>query len=119
MKQSTGCHAPDGVTVSNLAETLGTTVRALRHYEDVRLLNPARNSRRMRLYSFDDRARAEMIVALRRADIPLESIRAAMKGPSPFDAQRIADLLEDRLVSVRAQASEIERLLPILRLEKP
>jgi len=119
MKQSTGGHAPDGVTVSNLAETLGTTVRALRHYEDVRLLNPARNSRRMRLYNFDDRARAEMIVALRRADIPLEHIRTAMKGPPPFDAHKIADLLEDRLESVRAQASEIERLLPTLRLEKP
>ena len=119
MTQSSGRRTSDGVTVSNLAETLGTTVRALRHYEDVRLLNPARNSRRMRLYNFDDRARAEMIVALRRADIPLEHIRTAMKGPPPFDAHKIADLLEDRLESVRAQASEIERLLPTLRLEKP
>jgi len=117
MTDSSCRRTSDGVTVSHLAESLGTTVRALRHYEDVRLLSPARNSRRMRLYSFDDRARAEMIVTLRRADIPLEHIRTAMKGPQPFDVDRIADLLEDRLEAVKAQASEIERLLPILRPE--
>jgi len=104
-----------GMTVADLAESLGTTVRALRHYEDVLLLNPARDTRQTRLYGPEDRARAEMIVVLRRADIPLKSIEAAVKGRSAFDTSRVADLLEDRLAAARAQVAEIERLLPALR----
>jgi len=103
------------MTVADLAESLGTTVRALRHYEDVLLLNPARDARQTRLYGPEDRARAEMIVVLRRADIPLKSIEVAVNGRSAFDTNRVADLLEDRLAVARAQVAEIERLLPALR----
>lgn len=106
---------PDGITVRALADSLGTTVRALRHYEDADLLSPQRDARKTRLYGPEARARAELIVVLRRADVPLKAIEAALSlSPSP-EAHHITDLLEQRLQAARAQVSEIERLLPAIR----
>lgn len=115
MAEEAHSRAATGMTVSDLADSLGTTVRALRYYEDARLLNPARDARQTRLYGPEDRARAEMIVVLRRVDVPLKCIEAVLKGKPALDLHQVADLLEDRLAAAKAQVSELERLLPAAR----
>lgn len=105
----------DGMTVRALADSLGTTVRALRHYEEADLLSPRRDARKTRLYGPEARARAELIVVLRRADVPLKAIEAALSGSPSLEAHRITELLEQRLEAARTQVAEIERLLPAIR----
>ncbi|MNL43134.1 zinc-responsive transcriptional regulator [compost metagenome] len=65
----------DGVSITEIASQLGTTSRALRHYESKGLLAPTRNSRRARIYTAKDRAAAERIVLLRDVGLSLEEIR--------------------------------------------
>jgi DNA-binding transcriptional MerR regulator len=65
----------DGVSITEIASQLGTTSRALRHYENKGLLAPNRNSRRARIYTAKDRAAAERIVLLRDVGLSLEEIR--------------------------------------------
>ena len=58
------------------AEASGVTVRALHHYDRLRLLKPARYTRAgYRLYSESDFARLEQIVALKFIGFPLKEIR--------------------------------------------
>lgn len=64
-----------GMSISGVAEQLGTTVRALRYYEDCGLLKPARKSGGVRLYTFADRREAELIVTLRMLGLSLNEIR--------------------------------------------
>jgi DNA-binding transcriptional MerR regulator len=65
----------DGMMIGEIAEQLGTTVRALRYYEGRGLLNPARKSGGMRRYTPTDRREAELIVTLRMLGLSLNEIR--------------------------------------------
>lgn len=65
----------DGMAISEIAEQLGTTVRALRYYEDWGLLNPARKNGGVRRYTLADRKEAELIVTLRMLGLSLNEIR--------------------------------------------
>ncbi len=64
-----------GMSISEIAEQLGTTVRALRYYEDCGLLKPSRKNGGVRRYTFADRKEAEFIVTLRLLGLSLNEIR--------------------------------------------
>lgn len=105
----------DGVTITELANSLGTTVRALRHYEDVRILWPDRNGRNARRYGPGSRARAAVVVALRRANVPLKNIESAVTGVMDVEGGQLVRLLEDQLKAAEQQVTEIGRLLDAAR----
>ena len=113
--QSSGARRADGVTISELAARLGTTVRALRYYEKASILVPDRTLGNARCYSPEARLRAAIVVALRRVNVPLSSIDAAMAASGGGDSDQLANLLETRLQVAMAQVSEIDRLLESLR----
>lgn len=64
--------------VTAFADLTGVTVKALRHYDRLGLLRPARTNAGHRLYAMTDLARIRQIVALRFLGIPLKQIRLAV-----------------------------------------
>lgn len=101
--------------IGQLAKRSGLTIRALRHYDDIGLLAPSiRSAGGYRLYDGADVARLYRIQALRRLDLPLAEIQAALAGGGAalpeLVGQQIAFL--DRQI---AQASALRSHLQALR----
>lgn len=66
---------PSTFGISELAESFGITLRALRFYEDRALLNPRRVGK-TRIYSTRDRARLQLILRGKRLGFSLADIKA-------------------------------------------
>ncbi|MGQ1837835.1 MerR family transcriptional regulator [Kocuria turfanensis] len=65
------------LTVGQVAERFGVTVRTLHHYDDVGLLRPSeRSAGGYRLYTEEDLLRLRHVVVYRRLGLPPESHRA-------------------------------------------
>jgi MerR family transcriptional regulator, thiopeptide resistance regulator len=64
--------------VRAFAELAGVTVRALHHYDQLKLLRPARTASGYRMYALRDLERLEQIVALRFLGLPLKQIRVVL-----------------------------------------
>jgi DNA-binding transcriptional MerR regulator len=62
--------------IGDVAEKLGTTIRAIRYYEEEGLLKPVRTPGGTRLYSARHLDRLRAILALAKNGYPLEAIRA-------------------------------------------
>jgi len=70
------------LTVGEVAERFGVTVRTLHHYDDIGLLVPAgRSDAGYRLYSPADLERLSLIVAHRRLGFSLDDVRALVDAP--------------------------------------
>jgi DNA-binding transcriptional MerR regulator len=85
--------------VHQFAELAGVTIKALRHYDRLGLLKPARNDAGYRLYRLADLERLQQIIALKSVGLPLKHIRALLdRDPLPliasFRQQRA--VLEDK-----------------------
>jgi len=98
------------VGIARLAEMTGTSLRALRYYEEIGLLRPFRTANRGRLFTGHQCEMAAMIVLLRRLDVSVVEIRAVIdQASSDTDrARRLRQTLErkaaelsDRLHQVR------------------
>ena len=65
------------LSIGDLANATGLTVRALRHYQDLGLLAPAgvHPATRYRTYGPEQLERAQAIARLRRLGLPLDRIR--------------------------------------------
>lgn len=72
------------ITTADLAREFGLTTRAIRHYEAVGLITPARRGR-TRLFSQRDRVRLGLIARGRRLGLSLEEIREII---DLYDAER-------------------------------
>jgi len=88
-----------GYTVHEFAALAGVTVKALHHYDRIRLLTPARTASRYRSYTTSDLARLRQILALRALGLPLRRIGELLAPGAPplhltLQAQRY--VLEDR-----------------------
>jgi MerR family transcriptional regulator, thiopeptide resistance regulator len=71
------------LTVGQVAEQLGVTVRTLHHYDQIGLLVPSeRTSAGYRLYTGDDITRLQNVVVYRRLGFPLEEIALLLDEPS-------------------------------------
>src|SRR6516164_8735479 len=101
--------------VQEFAKLAGITSKALRHYERVGLLKPARSNSGYRLYSERDLNRLEQIVALRFLGLPLRDIRTALERtpeelPEALRMQRRALLESKRKWRVRSALSKRRRV---------
>ena len=72
--------------VQEFARLAGVTVRALHHYDRLKLLTPARSRAGYRLYRDSDLARLEQIVVLKFIGVPLTEIRRLLKRELPLPA---------------------------------
>ena len=101
---------PDGITITELARNLGTTVRALRYYEQVDILKPDRTRGNARRYGPEMRFRAKLIVRLRRANVPMRCIVAATTSER-VRIELLSEPLRRQLVVAQEQMVEIVELL--------
>lgn len=87
------------LTVGEVAELTGVTVRTLHHYDRLGLVSPARTSAGYRLYDPADVARLQEVVAYRRLGFGLNEI------PGPTTDRRLALERQREYVAARAHMS--------------
>ncbi|WP_374928501.1 MerR family transcriptional regulator [Kytococcus sedentarius] len=94
------------LTVGQVAESLGVTVRTLHHYEAVGVAGAShRSSAGYRLYSPEDLARLERVVFLRRLGLSLEDITQVSDGGD------VATRLRERREEVMRQVEQLTGVL--------
>lgn len=105
------------MTVGQVADALGITVRALHHYDRIGLLRPSERSYAgYRLYTDDDLRRLQQIVVYRRLEVPLERIAELLESgdeTSHLRQQREAVMsrLEELTQLVRAIDNALEKTM--------
>lgn len=102
------------VSIGKAADLAGTTVRALRHYEDLGLLAPRRSRGNMRLYSKEQIDQACVIVGLRRFGVGLQEIMDALRPEVGGDRRAIARLMSLRLDELKRQQADLEAALSVV-----
>lgn len=92
-----------------IAEQFGISVKALRIYEDIGLVRPARTQSGWRAYGPRDLERLAIIVALKQLGLPLRRIKAIMSGSVSIDSTLA--LQEAALEEIQAKTAEALRLV--------
>lgn len=104
----------DALGITELAETLGTTSRALRYYEELGLIAPQRSGRGGRTYCLTVRREAELIVMLRRAGRSIREIQSVLSGNGANDEatrSKVVAALRERLEELETQSDQLKALL--------
>jgi len=86
--------------IGELAKTLGTTTKTLRHYERMGILSPPqRTINGYRIYDENDLSRARQVVDLRRIGLSIEEIRDLFNHApgGPTRRQHLLGLLDEKL----------------------
>jgi DNA-binding transcriptional MerR regulator len=102
-------------TISELSREFGVTLRALRFYEDQRLLNPRRQGKN-RLYSKRDRVRLRLTLRGRRLGLTISEIRELFElYDSAHDEQaqlsQFLAILEKRKAQLEQKREDIDAML--------
>ncbi len=80
------------LTVGEVAQRFGITVRTLHHYDDIGLLTPGRrNSSGYRVYTAEDLTRLSQIIVYRRLELPLDEIAQLLA-----DGDNVSHLIRQR-----------------------
>jgi DNA-binding transcriptional MerR regulator len=103
----------DLLPIGRFARLTGLSVGALRHYDELDLLRPARTDPQTsyRLYRRDQLETARAIVRLRALELPLETIRELLATDDPAEWRR---LLADHRSRIEARTFRLQRVLHIL-----
>ena len=102
----------DGLTVGQVAQLAGTTVRTLHHYDDIGLVVPSMRERGgYRRYSDTDIHRLMRVLAYRAMDIDLAGIAELLGDTSqPPDAAETLERLGGHLELLRARIDSLHRI---------
>ncbi|NYF98290.1 MerR family transcriptional regulator [Janibacter cremeus] len=113
----------EALTVGQVAQTFGVTVRTLHHYDAVGLLRPTERTRAgYRLYTSEDLQRLSSIVIYRRLGFALEEIGELLEadGAEVVDhLRRQRDLVRDRLAQMTELVDAIEHALEAEMTDQP
>lgn len=102
--------AAAGLTVGQVAQSYGVTVRTLHHYDDIGLLTPSeRTPAGYRVYSAADLQRLATVVVYRRLGLPLGEIGELLAGRAP-----VIDHLRRQRATVATRVSELTELVTAL-----
>ena len=110
------------LTVGQVAESFGVTVRTLHHYDAEGLVVPsARTHAGYRLYTDADLARLASVVTYRRLGLPLTEVRALLDGEgSPEEhLRRQRDAVVSRLGELEELVTAIDRALEATMQDRP
>ncbi len=100
--------------IGELAKACQTSVRMVRFYESLKLVEPRRNSSGYRIYSDDDAAVIRKIMLLNRAGLPLKDI-ALMRDCLHDEPQNFCAVLRGKLADRQA---DIDRQILLLQESK-
>ena len=102
------------LTIGDFSRMTFLTVKALRHYHDVGLLEPARTdpSSGYRYYRAEQVAQARLIRRLRDLDLPVDDVRTVLSAPD--DATRNAVMVE-HLDRMSRQLEQVQDTVDSLR----
>ncbi len=113
----------EALTVGQVAQAFGVTVRTLHHYDEVGLLHPSERSHAgYRLYTSADLQRLGTIVLYRRLDFTLEEIGELLDadGAQVVDhLRRQRDLVTDRLAQMTSLVDAIDHALEVEMNDQP
>ncbi|MFB9731539.1 MerR family transcriptional regulator [Ornithinimicrobium kibberense] len=104
----------DVLTVGQVAESLGVTVRTLHHYDEIGLVVPSgRSAAGYRLYTEEDLRRLQHVVVYRRLGFPLEEIGELLADGADVAAhlRRQRAAVTDRLDELAGLVSAIDKAL--------
>ena len=107
--------ARTALTVGQVAEQLGLTVRTLHHYDEIGLLVPSeRTSAGYRLYDGKDLTRLQHVVVYRRLGFALEEIALLLDDPTADVGEHLRrqrEAVMSRLDEMRELVTAIDRAL--------
>lgn len=112
-----GVEPPAELSIGALARLSGLTAKALRHYDRVGLLSPARvdAGTGFRFYAADQVPLARRIARLRAVDLPLDDVRCYLAAEDPAAALRILlnhrTRLESRVARLTGDLHELAHLI--------
>ena len=111
----------EALTVGQVAETFGVTVRTLHHYDEIGLLHPTeRTHAGYRLYTGEDLQRLGTIVLYRRLGFPLEEVGELLDGADVVEhLRRQRDLVTTRLAEMTDLVAAIDRRLEAEMTDRP
>lgn len=110
------------LTVGQVAEEFGVTVRTLHHYDAEGLVVPsARTQAGYRLYTDDDLARLATVVTYRRLGLPLAEVRALLdgEGSAAEHLRRQRSVVISRLGELEQLVTAIDRALEAEMEQRP
>jgi DNA-binding transcriptional MerR regulator len=113
------------VSVGQFATMTHLSVKTLRHYHDVGLLEPARVDAwtGYRYYSLDQLPAAQLIRRLRDLKMPIPDVRAVLLAHDPDERNVLIsahmDRLETELAETRAAVNSLRALLDTVRTRAP
>jgi DNA-binding transcriptional MerR regulator len=108
---------PALLSIGKLARLSGLTTKALRHYDRVGLLSPARvdTVTGFRSYAADQVVLARRIARLRAVDLPLDAVRAYLTCADPAAARQILldhrARLESRMARLTGDLHQLSHLI--------
>ena len=98
--------------ILEFAKLAGVTVRALHHYDRLKLLSPAHRSERgYRLYCHEDLGRLERILALRYLGLSLREIAALLNAPVGRGAEPLTVTIARQRAVLRERRDGLDRVL--------
>ena len=98
--------------IQEFAKLAGVTVRALHHYDRLKLLSPAHRSERgYRLYCHEDLGRLERILALRYLGLSLREIAALLNAPVGRGAEPLTLTLARQRAALGERRDGLGRVL--------
>lgn len=98
--------------IQEFAKLAGVTVRALHHYDRLRLLSPAHRSERgYRLYCHEDLGRLERILVLRYLGLSLREIAALLDTPDGRGAEPLTVTLARQRATLRERRDGLDRVV--------
>lgn len=98
--------------IQEFAKLGGVTVRALHHYDRLKLLSPAHRSERgYRLYCHQDLGRLERILVLRYLGLSLREIAALLATPGARAAEPLTVTLARQRAALRERRDGLDRIL--------
>jgi len=110
------------LTVGQVAETFGVTVRTLHHYDAIGLVVPGgRTPAGYRLYTDADLTRLATVVTYRRLGLPLDEVRALLDGDGSAEEhlRRQRAVVVSRLGELEDLVTAIDRALEREMNEQP
>lgn len=98
--------------IQEFAKLAGVTVRALHHYDRLKLLSPAHRSEQgYRLYCHDDLGRLERILVLRFLGLSLREIAALLDAPGGRETERLTLTLARQRAALHERREGLDRIL--------